>query len=69
MPKVRQEAPEHKKRSYDSIFKAHTNRTSTKRKKENPRKLNERRGSRLKTTFNEFMESVLEPARKSSIIH
>ena len=34
---------------------------STKRKKENPRKLNERRGSRLKkTTFNEFMESVLE---------
>ena len=42
---------------------------STKRKKENPRKLNERRGSRLKTTFNEFMESVLEPARKSSIIH
>ena len=63
MTKVRQdmEAPEHKRRSYESIFKGiHKQHVKKRRKKENCRKLNERKRKRTETTFNEFMESVLE---------
>ena len=41
------EAPEHKKRSYDSIFKGiHKTHINKRKKKENPRKLNERKKKR-----------------------
>ena len=56
------EALENKKSNYNSIFKAHSNSTSTKGegKKKTAESQMKERGSGLKTTSNEFMESVLE---------